>query len=305
MNTPRHSIDHREFLKSLSAEQRVQLTQKTNQPAFVRLASILCLHAIAIACIVLRIPFWPLVIVFQGILLMCLFHLMHECIHATAFASKRINRIVSVACGWFLFLPAQWFRHFHFAHHRHTQDVKNDPELALRKPGNWVEWVLHVTGVLIWFASVKLFLSALTGQNKDSFVPAESRSRVTREIRLMMCGYAAVVFVSLITQSALLFWIWILPLGAGQPFLRLYLLAEHANCPNEGNMFVNTRTVFTHPVIRWLTWNMPYHTEHHVYPAAPFHKLPLLHQYMKKNLINTNNGYVEFNQTYTAAFKKS
>ena len=70
-------------------------------------------------------------------------------------------------------------------------------------------------------------------------------------------------------------------------------------------MFVNTRTVFTHPVIRWLTWNMPYHTEHHVYPAAPFHKLPLLHQYMKKNLINTNNGYVEFNQTYTAAFKKS
>jgi len=235
---------------------------------------------------------------------MCLFHLMHECIHATAFASKRINRIVSIACGWCLFLPAQWFRHFHFAHHRHTQNVKKDPELALRKPGNWVEWVLHMTGMRIWFASVKLFLAAFAGQNADPFVPEASRARVTREIRLMMCGYSAVLFVSLLTHSALVVWIWILPLVAGQPFLRLYLLAEHANCPNEDNMFANTRTVFTHPLTRWLTWNMPYHTEHHVYPAAPFHKLPLLHQYLKTNLINTSDGYIEFNLAYTADFKK-
>ncbi len=305
MNTSGNSIGHREFLKSLSAEKRAQLTERANQPALLRLASILCLHAFAIACIVLQVPFWPLAVICQGILLVCLFHLLHECIHATAFANRRLNRVVSVACGWLLFLPPQWFRHFHFAHHRYTQDVHHDPELAIPKPGNKIEWLIHVSGVRIWFASVKLFLSAITGQASDEFIPAASRARVTREIRLMLLSYAAVVLISLVTHSTLLVWIWLVPLAAGQPFLRLYLLAEHGNCPNDDNMFVNTRTVLAHPVIRWLTWNMPYHTEHHVYPAAPFHQLPALHQHLKSNLINTNDGYVEFNRSYIASLDKS
>lgn len=236
---------------------------------------------------------------------MCLFHLMHECIHATAFASRRLNRLVSIACGWLLFLPAQWFRHFHFAHHRFTQDENQDPELAMSKPGNWMEWLVHVSGVRIWLASVKLFLSAITGQVTDDFIPQESRSRVTREIRLMMCSYALVMAICLITNTTVLLWVWILPLIAGQPFLRLYLLAEHADCPNDDNIFVNTRTVFTHRALRWFTWNMPYHTEHHVYPAVPFHRLPTLHKLLESKLVNTHDGYIEFNRSYTQGFDKS
>ena len=60
----------------------------------------------------------------------------------------------------------------------------------------------------------------------------------------------------------------------GQPFLRAYLLAEHARCPHVANMLENTRTTFTTALVRLIAWNMPFHAEHHAYPAVPFHKLP-------------------------------
>ena len=37
-------------------------------------------------------------------------------------------------------------------------------------------------------------------------------------------------------------------------------------------------TVLANPLIRWLYWNMNYHTEHHMYAAVPFHRLPELHR---------------------------
>ncbi len=47
--------------------------------------------------------------------------------------------------------------------------------------------------------------------------------------------------------------------------------------PHEQDILLNTRTVRANPIMRWLLWNMPYHTAHHCYPMVPFHKLPALH----------------------------
>ena len=30
--------------------------------------------------------------------------------------------------------------------------------------------------------------------------------------------------------------------------------------------------------MRWLAWQMVYHTAHHTYPGVPFHRLAALHQ---------------------------
>ena len=45
---------------------------------------------------------------------------------------------------------------------------------------------------------------------------------------------------------------WILPAVLGQPWLRLYLLAEHTGCPLVPDMLANTRTTFTNPVVKAL-----------------------------------------------------
>ena len=108
--------------------------------------------------------------------------------------------------------------------------------------------------------------------------------------------YSTLVLCSVIFQNYTLLTIWTVPLITGQPFLRLYLLAEHTLCENTDDMIMNTRTVLTNPIVRWFTWNMPYHTEHHVYPAVPFHQLPALHIKMTAWLNNTDRSYVEFNR---------
>ena len=95
-----------------------------------------------------------------------------------------------------------------------------------------------------------------------------------------------------------LFTLWLLPIVLGQPFLRLYLLAEHGRCAHVSNMFENTRTTFTHRIVRWLAWNMPYHAEHHANPAVPFYRLPELHDLALPHLRETENGYRRFHQAY-------
>ena len=84
---------------------------------------------------------------------------------------------------------------------------------------------------------------------------------------------------------------WFLPLLLGQPFLRLYLMAEHTGCASGDDMIANTRTTLSNPVVRALAWNMPYHTEHHVFPSVPFHALPALHEEMKDHLTIEASGY--------------
>jgi fatty acid desaturase len=66
------------------------------------------------------------------------------------------------------------------------------------------------------------------------------------------------------------------------------------------NMFENTRTTFTTALMRFVAWNMPYHVEHHVYPAVPFHQLPALHGLMKGELRVTAEGYTAFTRDYLA-----
>ena len=117
----------------------------------------------------------------------------------------------------------------------------------------------------------------------------------------MIAAYATLTAASAATGSTALLWFWIIPALLGQPFLRLYLLAEHARCPHVANMLANTRTTFTNRLVRWLAWNMPYHAEHHAYPAVPFHQLPALHDIARRHLLVTENGYARFNRRYLAA----
>ncbi len=74
---------------------------------------------------------------------------------------------------------------------------------------------------------------------------------------------------------------WIVPMLLGQPALRAFLLAEHTGCPLVADMAANTLTT---AAVRLLGWNMPFHTEHDLYPAVPFHALPRLHSAIRDRL---------------------
>ena len=119
-----------------------------------------------------------------------------------------------------------------------------------------------------------------------------------REARILLGLYAAAALS--LWASPPIFWLWLLPMVIAQPVLRLYLLAEHGHCPPVANMLENTRTTLTSRSVRWLAWNMPYHAEHHAFPAVPFHKLPELHDFLAQDLKSVSPSYAAFTKDYVA-----
>lgn len=292
-------MEHRAFLQAMDGARKADLLRRETSPGLWHLAKHLGLILLSGLGIALLPGGWAVLAALAlGVCLSFLFTLEHECTHRTPFASDTLSDWVGRACGLVLILPFEWFRWFHLAHHRWTNLEGQDPELAEEKPATLVAWVWHVSGVPYWIASVRLMLRLVRGREFEDYIPQGARARVVREARVMAVIYGLAV-LSLI-WSPVVFWFWLLPMVLGQPFLRLYLLAEHGDCPRVVNMFENTRTTFTTGLVRLLAWNMPYHVEHHVMPQVPFHRLPELHEAMKAELQVTAEGYGAFTREYLA-----
>lgn len=291
-------MDHRTIIASLTSEERDRLTAKSDTAGLVQLAG----HWGAIIflgwLIVMRAPLWPLLMLPQGILIVFLFTLLHESVHRTPFKTQWLNDIVARVCSFMIVLPSDWFRYFHFAHHRFTQDPDNDPELASPKPETLREYLVHLSGIPVWYGHIKMLAINASGYGSDPFVPPKGRSKVRTEAQMMILGYAVMIGLSIYLQTAALVYVWILPAILGQPFLRLYLLAEHGRCPYVANMLENSRTTTTTWLVRKLAWNMPYHAEHHAYPGVPFYRLPEFHTLIETHLKQTEAGYVRFHAKY-------
>lgn len=287
--------DHKAVLATIPVPERQAMQRRSDGAGLRHLA----LHLGALATTTLFLfgagPLWWLALLPQGVLLCFLFTLQHECTHDTPFASRWLNRLVGHATGLVLIQPFTWFRHFHMAHHRHTNDPARDPELAGGgRPSTRRAWVWHMTGLPAWRGWAGNLLSQAAGGAAADFLPRRLERRVIREARVMLAIYA----LGFALAPTLLLWAWVVPMLLGQPFLRLYLLAEHGHCPPVADMLENTRTTHTGRLVRALAWNMPYHIEHHSAPNVPFHQLPALHAHMAEHLRSTSPSYRAFTRAY-------
>lgn len=291
-------MDHKTFPATLPTGLRAALTEVSDAPGVRHLLAHGGLIAAGGVLIALRVPFWPLLLPVQGVLIVFLFTLEHECTHKTPFRSVWLNEWAGRGAGFLILLPFEWFRYFHLAHHRFTNLPGQDPELEGPKPESVGDWLWHVSGIPYWQANLRLIIRLCLGRERAAYLPAPALPRMEREARIMAVLYLAAGGSLLL--SPVLLWVWIVPTLLGQPFLRLYLLAEHGDCPAVANMFENTRTTFTNRIVRYLAWNMPYHVEHHVMPQVPFQHLPDLHRLMQAELKVTADGYAAFTRDYLA-----
>ena len=291
-------MDHRSFLAAVPRADRALLTRRSDRAGLWHLAGHLGLIVLVGAMIAGQVPFWPLLLPVQGVLIVFLFTLQHECTHQTPFANTRLNDAVGHLCGVLILLPFVWFRYFHLAHHRWTNLPGQDPELEGGAITTRSEWLWQVSGLPYWWAMARTTLRLVWNREDPTWLPDQARPRAVREARVLVSLYA-LVLISLPFAPVLL-WVWLVPVVLGQPALRLYLLAEHGDCPTVANMLANTRTTYTTAIVRFLAWNMPYHTEHHVWPAVPFHQLPALHDRMQAHLQVTADGYAAFTRGYLA-----
>lgn len=106
-------------------------------------------------------------------------------------------------------------------------------------------------------------------------------------------GYAALIALSVAAQSWAAVVLWLAPMLVMKFVHQLQNTIEHLGLVHDDDIYTNTRSTRTNPLLRWLAWQMQYHTAHHAFPAVPFHKLKKLHQ-----AIFTDRGITPPTMTY-------
>lgn len=222
---------------------------------------------------------WVAVPVFiaHGVLINFLYAGQHELSHSTVFKTRWPNEALGRAIGFLMLYPRDFDQIQHFAHHRHTQDWAKDGELD-RPPYTLRAHLLYFIGLTYWSSRISRILRFARGIVREPYIPADKHALVIREARWMLAGYAAIAAASLALQSWAAVMYWLAPMLLTKSAHQLQNTMEHLGLTHADNTLENTRTARTNALMRWLCWNMQYHTAHHTYPAVPFHALPALHK---------------------------
>jgi fatty acid desaturase len=228
----------------------------------------------------------------HGTLLNFLYAGQHELSHWTVFRTGWLNEWVGRLFGFVLFYPRTFDQVQHMAHHRFTQDWSRDGELA-RPRYTLASYLLWFSGVTYWYTRWRRIARFCAGRVTEPYLAAKRHPELIREARLHLAGYAMIVGASLMARSWAAVIFWLAPMVAMKWAHQLQNTMEHLGLPHEDNVLVNTRSTRTNALMRWLAWQMQYHTAHHAFPGVPFHRLHELNE-----AIFTSRGAAPPSMTY-------
>lgn len=273
-----------------------RLSERSDMQGLARISIHLLLIAGGAALVALtRGTLWVVpAMLLQGWFLVALFAPVHESVHYTAFKSRRLNIVVAWIASVPTLINSSFYRLFHYAHHRHTQDPARDPELAGPLPRTVWEYVLRISGWGYYRSRVDFYGRILRNDWRDfPYIPERERAGVRRSIAAMLALFF-VVFAGWSWLDPAGPWLfWLLPVVMAQPILRVMLLSEHTLCSDDDNGLTNTRSTLVNPLMHLVHWNMPYHAEHHLYPSIPFHRLPQAHREIGDRFAHVAPSYFE------------
>jgi fatty acid desaturase len=253
------------------------------------IAVLVWLHALAMG------SFWVIATGFVlGVLLNFLYAAQHELSHATVFATRKANEVFGRIIGFLMLFPRDYDQVMHFAHHQWTQDWERDGELV-REPYSLTTYLLWLSGITYWRNRVVGIIRRARGIIIEPYIRADQEAKIIRESRIHLGLYIAILGLSLYFGSWAWLTFWILPMVLTKPVHQLQNTIEHLGLSHENNILENTRSTRTNAVMRWLCWQMPYHTAHHTFPSVPFWKLRSLNAKIEDTAGEVwRMGWIEF-----------
>lgn len=276
----------------------VNLIKKSDYPAIYRFFTMY--FYIILSGIVLvysyRMPIWFIIIahIAFAIGFCSSFACEHETVHKTAFKSKILNLTAARLCSLIQLYPPTMFQELHFTHHRYTHIPGKDPEISFGgKPipstvSSVPMYIVWISGIPLFFVKFFILFGGLIGMPnfyRNSVFPffrPRMRFLFFLESLFVIGVHSIFIFLAMYFNPG--FWFIYSGLYIGHMFLAIYLITEHNGLPHTGNIMEKTRSMKTFPILKLIMWNMPYHAEHHAFPAVPFHALPELRKGLEEEI---------------------
>ncbi len=218
---------------------------------------------------------------------------VHELGHGTVFKTRRLNQVFCHVLAFFGWINHEMFQTSHIRHHRYTLHPPDDLEVVL--PMRLMVRHFLQTGfinpIAIWWAlktTIRIARGKFEGEWELTLYPpddANSRKVPVRWACFMLLGHGLIAAVSLATGH------WIIPvLVSLTPCYGGWLFFLCNNTQHIGlqdnvpDFRLCCRTFTLSPVVRFLYWQMNYHTEHHMYAAVPCYNLTRLNALIRHDL---------------------
>ncbi len=227
---------------------------------------------------------------------------VHELVHGTVFRTAWLN---SFFVNIFSFLGWHNHRFFwgsHSEHHKFTLHPPDDLEVVLPATQTIRAFVKTavIDPILLWQKikeHSRIARGRFQGEWPEHLFPESDvtrRKQVSQWARVILIGHAAIAIVSLASGQ------WIIPIIVSlAPFIAGWLFFLCNNTQHTGlvdnveDFRLCCRTIYLNPVVRFLYWQMNYHTEHHMYAAVPCYNLARLHRAVRHEMPPTLNGLLE------------
>lgn len=250
-----------------------------------------------------RVPWWAtvLLVFLHGTFWPFLLNGFHELCHQTVFRTRALNRFFL-----HMFSLLAWHNHYgftasHMRHHQYTLHPPLDLEVVLpitfTRKGFFKTAFINPMGMK-WVLATALRLAGgrVSGEWEKTCFP-ESDAAARR--RLFGLARATLLFHVVLVAVCLWRGWWLVPiLVTFAPLYGgwlLYLLnnTQHVGLRNHVPDFrLCCRTIRVNPFLRFVYWQMNYHTEHHMYAGVPCYNLGKLHAEIRDALPPCPDGLV-------------
>jgi fatty acid desaturase len=235
--------------------------------------------------------------------------LQHQALHYLGFRNRRLNAITSIVLGLPMLVSFAGYQASHLRHHRLLGTAQNkeffdygDQYGASCAASIWT-WALRflmLSHYRQFFANLWL---TVRGREFPDEMPDVSK-RMRRDHWVMLAAIALLGAISVVFYRPLILWLWLVPLClVAAPAHALIEMPEHYRCDTrKTDVYANTRTIRSNPLLTWFTNGNNFHVEHHLMPGLPIERLPDLHEHIAAHIQNYNSTYVDF---YRSLYRSS
>ncbi|MEM8648895.1 MAG: fatty acid desaturase [Pseudomonadota bacterium] len=282
--------------KVLEPAELKALNEKSDLYGFLQLGSHLGAIGVAAWAHTLALGTWWVLLTgfVLGVLINFLYAAQHELSHATVFKTRAYNELFGRIVGFVQLYPRDFDQVMHFAHHQHTADWERDGEL-MREPYTLKTYLLWLAGITYWRNRIFGIVRRARGIIIEPFIKLDEEAMIIRESRIHLALYLLIVAVSFYFQSWIVLTFWLVPMILTKPVHQLQNTIEHLGLSHENDILENTRSTRANFLVRWLCWQMPYHTAHHTFPTVPFWKLKQLNEKLESACGEVHRmGWLEF-----------